>query len=256
MAALASDSPSKRCSLGWVPDNDDVKPDDSGFDALVQRGRSQRQRREAQQVHDQIKLDDKRARDNQYERLQITWYSCSVAGVFTCPMGLYYLMLFSLFVIGPASAALFYLIRPAQIYLFLPALAVGAVVVVVWSRIAVRRALDNERGWLSALPFRVSGYEECLGDRPKDNHNRLVLRFEFEGAVPSSEVLVDLLSSDGGAWKVQHHVATRDPGVDAGYKNYEHNRRLRAWFHRLVTDQLTPLHQAHRFRAVELDNGH
>jgi hypothetical protein len=238
-----------------VADNDDVKPDDSGFDAVVEYGRAIRQRREANEVHERLKLDDKRARDNQYERLQLTWYSCSIAGVFTCPMGWYYLMLFCLFAVGPASAIVMYLVAPSLIYLFLPALAVGAIVVYVWSRTAVRRGLERERSWISALPFRLTGYEECLGDLPTHNSRRLALAFDFEAGVPTREVLLDLLSGDGGSWKIDHGVATRDPGVNQGYRNHEHNRALRAWFHRLVDQQLRPLHEAYRVRAIQIDNG-
>jgi hypothetical protein len=131
---------------------------------------------------------------------------------------------------------------------------VAAFVVFWWATTAAHRGLRRERKWVAALPFTLTGWEDLLGDSPGDHRAKLMLAFRFDGEPPPPQMLVDLLSGDGGAWKVDGDVATREPGIDPGYKNYDHNRPLRKWFHRLVDQELLPLYQAHRFTALEITN--
>jgi hypothetical protein len=239
--------------------------DDPDIDAVAAAGRELRDRRAAEDAARTAKADAKRAAEDQKERQRILWWSCSWGGVFKSALGWYYLFLFCGFVLAPITVIAFGWIRPsptlakilfpgAKKVIPVPTVIAG-VLIWWWATTAAHRGLRKERQWIAALPFQLTGYEECLGDSPGDNRY-LELRFTFAGEAPPDQTLLDVLSGDGGAWALnpQNGQPARDPGIDPGYRNYEHNRRVHKWFHALVEHQLAPLHRRYPFTALHVAN--
>lgn len=171
----------------------------------------------------------------------------TIWAAFVGEMGLYYTALLAIPSVLVGAALTFIHVPPYVAYAML---VVVPLAVAIYARIAVPRARVREQRWLASLPFRVSGYERCLGDYYRDNESSMTLTFMFAGAPPAGDRLREILAADGVPWKVDGSTAKRDTGPGYGGDN----RAVRRWFHRLVEQQLLPLHNVHPISMLDVSN--
>ena len=138
-----------------------------------------------------------------------------------------------------------------RLYLPLPVIVV-MFIAIKYAKVAVRRAVERERRWLDSLPFKVTGYLECLGSYYRDNESEITLKFEFASGHGPRELRA-ILASDGGTWEVRDGRAKRDPGPSTSFKE-DHNVKVVRWFHKLVAKQLMPLHAECPILAIDMTN--
>ncbi|HEY1586106.1 MAG TPA: hypothetical protein VGH63_10505, partial [Polyangia bacterium] len=170
------------------------------------KGRARRAAADAEKARTQARRDAE-------ARLEVERrYLASVSrwGIFrVVGMGPYYLFLFWLAVLAPLNILLLLWLQPSdlvfhilvpghgRLYLPIPATLVA---IAMWFVAAAmcRRADAKERAWIASLPYRVTGYEERLGQYPSKYGKDLAFHIEFAAASPSAAVVRDVLSSDGG----------------------------------------------------------
>jgi hypothetical protein len=217
---------------------------------LAAKGRASDAKREAEQRIYVERKDKERAEDADLQRFRaLSWWAMFVS--YTKWIAALFLVIAPLLVASVLTMIHFNMPdTTAKIFLPIP-VVVGTLLVMLYARFAVRRAVRREGRWAASLPFAVTGYLECLGSDYGDNERAMYLTFQFDGELPAA--LRDILASDGGDWKVSGGVAARDPGPRTAFRE-DHNRKVVRWFHKFVAHQLLPLHGKYPFRAVRVDN--
>lgn len=233
---------------------------DDDLDKAAAEGRAKREAAAAEKARDQARRDEA----ERFESERRFWASVSRWGIFRVSgMGFYYLLLFYLFVLVPLNIVilvwlrppdwLFHLLVPGRGRLYLPIIAT-LVAIGMWyvAGAMCRRGVVRERAWVASLPFAVSGYEERLGVYPSSAGKDLAFTLRFTGDAPAADVIRDVLSSDGGTWKLDEAtgLATRGRLETRWARSKDHNRPEVCWFHALAQAQLRTLHARHPIARI------
>jgi hypothetical protein len=230
------------------------------LDKIAERGRERERKAKAAQDDAQALQKKKDAR----EREQYVWESLSRWSLLTGDMWLMN-SFWMLFVPGFAGTILLLvklnvsntvgnILVPGhgRLYFPWPVFLVATAIIKLAPRFC-RRAVERERAFIASLPFAVKQYEDCLGDYHRRNESEVTLILEFAGDRPEHALLVDVLKADGGEWKSRGDKLVRQNGPQSFFRE-DDNRKVVRWFHKLVREQLLPLHAKYPLRSVTLGN--
>ena len=232
---------------------------DDDLEALKARGRIEAQKKA--EVHAQIEARE--AKERERRRIGNRDYALTLWGLFTGDMRWFYaFVLFGVPLAVINIVGLVYLKVPEIVFMLLvpghgrlflpiPALLLTLFLLLYVAPRMCRRALERERAWIASLPFVVTGYEKCLGDSYSDNQSLVSLHCVFVDRVAPG--LAEILAADGGTWTVNHGKATRKDGIRSEWRE-DNNRKVVRWFHKLVQEQLLPVHARFPIKSVRLAN--